>query len=80
MIGSIIAITLGAVGLAFAVASLYGDKYVIVLLLTNGDRKPIPATRLSIPTTSEIAKIEEATRTPENPRGAFVYGWYRVKR
>ena len=55
-------------------------RYVIILLLTNGERKTITATRFSIPTTDEIAKIELPTRTTENPRGAVVCGWYRVKR
>ena len=80
MIGSILALACGAIGLALAIASLYRDKYTIVLLLSTGERKTIPATRFSIPTTDEIAKIEEATRTTENPRGAVVCGWYRVKR
>ena len=55
-------------------------RYVIILLLTNGERKTIPATRSSVPTTAQIAEIEAATRTPEAPRGAFVYGWFRAKK
>ena len=54
-------------------------RYTIVLLLTNGERKTIPATRFSVPTTDDIAKAEWETRTPASPRGAYVCGWYRVK-
>jgi len=54
-------------------------RYTIVLLLTNGERKTIPATRFSVPTTDDIAKAEGETRTPASPRGAYVYGWYRVR-
>lgn len=80
MICAIIGALCGAGVLCISLYLFSEREYTIVLLLTNGDRKPIPATRFSVPTTSEIAKIEEATRTPESPRGAFVYGWYRVKR
>jgi len=54
--------------------------YTIVLLLTNGDRKTIPATRFSVPTTREISEAEKATRSEQNPRGAVVYVWYRAKK
>ena len=54
-------------------------KYRIILLLTNGDRRVIPATRFSVPTVSEIAGIEEKTRTEAKPKGETVWGWYRVK-
>ena len=54
-------------------------RYTIVLLLTNGERKTIPATRFSVPTTNDIANAEGETRTPASPRGAHLYGWYRVK-
>ena len=56
------------------------SRYVIILMLTNGERKTIPATRFSVPTTQDIADAEKATRSEANPRGAMVYGWYRARR
>lgn len=75
MILDLIALAAGVIlGLYFTLR-----RYTIVLLLTNGERKTIPATRFSVPTTNDIAKAEGETRTPASPRGAIVYGWYRVK-
>ena len=75
MILDLIALAAGIiVGLYFTLKS-----YTIVLLLTNGERKTIPATRFSVPNTNDIAKAEGETRTPASPRGSIVYGWYRVK-
>ena len=79
MIGSILVILCGLTSVGLLLYSLYGSGYTIVLLLTNGERKTIPATRFSVPTTDDIDKAEWETRTPESPRGAIVYGWYRVK-
>lgn len=56
------------------------SRYVIILMLTNGERKTIPASRFSVPTTQDIADAEMATRSEANPRGAMVYGWYRARR
>lgn len=54
-------------------------KYRIILLLTNGDRRVIPATRFSVPTAMQIAQSEEKTRSEDKPRGESVTGWFRVK-
>lgn len=54
-------------------------KYRIILLLTNGERRPIPATRFSVPTVSQINQIEQATRTEAKPMGETVWTWYRVR-
>jgi hypothetical protein len=56
------------------------SRYVIILMLTNGERTTIPATRFSVPTTQDIADAEKATRSEASPRGATVYGWYRARR
>lgn len=54
-------------------------RHTIIIMLSNGQRKTIPATRFSVPTTQQINDIERATRTESNPTGAFVYSWFRVK-
>ena len=79
MIVAIIGALCGA-GVLCLLLYLFSEReYTIVLLLTNGERKTIPATRFSVPNTDDIAKAEGETRTPASPRGAIVYGWYRVK-
>ena len=79
MIVAIIGALCGAGVLCLSLYLFSEREYTIVLLLTNGERKTIPATRFSVPTTDDIAKAEGETRTPASPRGAIVYGWYRVK-
>ena len=54
-------------------------KYRIILLLTNGTREVIPATRFSVPTVKQIADIEQKTRSEAKPQGETVWSWYRVK-
>ena len=54
-------------------------KYRIILLLTNGDRRIIPATRFSVPTIKQMSEAEESTRTEAKPKGETVWGWFRVK-
>ena len=55
-------------------------RYTIILMLSNGKRKTLPATRFSVPTAQQFNDIERETRTDSNPEGAFVYSWYRVKK
>lgn len=58
----------------------FRPEYTLILNLSNGQRKTLTATRFSVPTTQQINDIERATRTPDNPTGAFVYSWFRVKK
>jgi hypothetical protein len=55
-------------------------RYVIILLLTDGTRRTIPAYRFSVPSLKDIAAFEADTRTKENPRGFTVYGWYLTRK
>lgn len=80
MICAIIGALCGAGVLCISLYLFSEREYTIVLLLTNGDRKTIPATRFSVPTTREISEAEKYTRTEQCPRGAVVYGWYRAKK
>ena len=66
--------------LAYVAVGFWVRDHKIILNLTNGRRKVIPATRFSVPTTAEMSRIEAETRTPGDPIGAFVHSWYRVKK
>ena len=54
-------------------------KYRIILLLTNGTREVIHATRFSVPTVKQVSDIEQKTRSEAKPQGESVWSWYRVK-
>ena len=66
--------------LAHVAVGLWIHDHRIVLVLSNGRRKIIQATRFSVPTAKEIARIEAETRTPGDPIGDFVHSWYRMRK
>ena len=63
----------------YIISALFKKKYVIVFTFADGSRKTLKCTRHHVPTTADVKTAEDSTKSPKNPLGVRVTGYFMLR-